>query len=115
MGDGEHEHRLFYRIVRSHPPTLVDFTSRAEQGHLLPNPTPERQRLWEGISVYATLAQPRRNARRFPQLGMYIAALDVSEAEGLHFERTTHQPGHFTVWGEPARILACVLFLEPAD
>lgn len=115
MGDGDQGTCVYYRIVRSRPPTLADFTSRAEQGYPLPNPTPDRQRLWQGISAYATLAQARRNARRFPQLGNYIAAIDLSKGKHLMHERTTQQPGHFTIWGEPAQILACLVSVERAD
>ena len=113
MSEVTPEARLFYRIIRSNPPTRDDFTSRAEQGHELPNPTPERKRLWEGISVYATLAQARRNCRRFPQLGSYIAVIDISSVRGLVYERTTHQPGHFTIWGVPESMLESVVSIEP--
>ncbi len=115
MDDGTPEARVFYRIVRSNPAPRADFTSRAEQGHVLPNPTPDRRRLWAGISVYATLAQARRNARRFPQLGTSIAAIDVSRAQALLYERTTQQPGHFTIWGDPGDILACLVSVVPVD
>jgi hypothetical protein len=63
----------------------------------------------EGISVYATEAQARRTARRYPRIGAYIATLYLTEQGRIHWERTTAQPGHYTVWGEPDDIASCVV------
>jgi hypothetical protein len=107
--------RTFYRVVRTNPPTLTDFTSNQALGKPLIDPTPERRRLWNGLSVYATRAQARRTARRFPGLGQYIVALVIPEAGPIRVERTTAQPGHHTLWGFPHQIAECVVAVAPVE
>jgi hypothetical protein len=70
----------FFRIVRSDPPTISDFTSHADWGRALrPGADVETARLWHGLSVYATEAQARRHAKASPMLGDYLAEMDVPE------------------------------------
>jgi len=99
--------RILFRIVTTDPPTLVDFTSNATRGRPLQNPTSERRRQWAGLSAFATAAQARRNARKFPQLGLFIAMLVVPDDGSVHLERTGSS-GHHTIWGSPAFLLSCV-------
>ena len=98
----------FHRIVRSNPPTIVDFLSDRERGKP-PPPDPALRYLWDGISVYRTEAQARNKARRFPALGMFLARLEIPEGELVEIERTLSSRGHHTLWGEPAYFLSRVV------
>lgn len=101
--------RRFFRIVRSDPPTLDDFRSHAARGRVLrPGADAETGRLWSGVSVYATEAQGRRHAKSSPMLGTYLAELEISEPGTIQCERTGGH-GHYTLWGEPAELLRCVI------
>ena len=109
-GDREATVRVFFRIVLSNPPSLADFTSRAAQGTAPIDLDPERGRLHEGISVYATENQARRKAREYPFLGSFLARLELPEETPLHTEGTVrNSPGHHTLWGDPGDILRCVV------
>jgi hypothetical protein len=102
--------RTVYRIVRTDPPTLADFTSNATKGLPVRDDAPEARRLWDGLSVYATEAQARNKARQFPYLGRYVARLDIPQGTPIRIERTIpHSRGHHTLWGEPALLLRAVV------
>jgi hypothetical protein len=104
----------FYRIVRSSPPTLQDFTSNSALGRVLRDPDPERQHLWHGISVNATASQARTRARDFPALGRWIARLDIPSDAPVVWARTLpNSRGHHTLWGEPDVLLRCVVDVAP--
>jgi len=109
------EPRALYRIVRTNPPTLRDFTSYQSQGIPPPDDEPETMRLWRGLSAYVTLARARRRARMQPQLGRYIARLELPVGGAVAYERTTRSQGHFTVWGAAADVLACVVSVVPIE
>jgi hypothetical protein len=100
--------RTFFRIVRTDPPTLADFTSPTLRGKMPPTDDPEALRLAGGISVFRTEAQARRHARRMPMLGAYLAEVAIPSGAPVHSERTLRTPGHHTLWGTPAFLLACV-------
>ena len=105
-------YRLFYRIVRTNPSTLDDFLSNAARGR--PKPTdPEDARVWDGLSVYSTAAQARRQRRRSPILGAFIAVLRVPLDGSVRVERT-RGAGHHTLWADAATLLALVIAIEPA-
>ena len=97
--------RVFYRIVKSDPPTLIDFMSPEARGRVPRHPTVEVLRLWDGISAYETEEQARAKARELPRLGRYIAAVLVPEDGPIRHERTLDSEGHWTLWGEPAELL----------
>jgi hypothetical protein len=102
--------RRFFRIVRSDPPRLVDFTSNLIRGRPIPPGADEEiVRLWDGISVYRTESQARRHAKASPMLGEYLAELDLSNVIGIRVERTTNSKGHYTLWGAADRLLAAVV------
>ncbi len=102
--------RLFYRIVRTDPPTIADFLSNRARGKAR-RPV-ESVREWEGLSLFDTEAQARRMARRFPRLGVYIAALRVP-ADGPIVVEQTFGPGHYTLWGDPQDFLPRVVAVVP--
>ena len=105
-------YRLFYRIVRTNPPDLVDFTSNAALGKRVPT-DPELAALWDGLSVQSTLAQARRRRRASPMLGDYIAVLRVPTDGSFRCQRTLSADGHHTIWGDPAALHALVVSVEP--
>lgn len=106
--------RIVYRIVRTNPPTLSDFTSNAARGLPIRDDSPETRRLWDGISVYATEAQARNKARQFPYLGQYIARLEIPTQAPVRIERTImNSRGHHTLWGHPAELLRHVVTVLP--
>jgi hypothetical protein len=104
---------VLYRIVRTDPPTLLDVTSKAALGLVDPDADDETKRLESGLSMYRTLAQARRKARSFRFLGSFIATMDFTGVDSVVIERTTSSSGHYTVWGEAALILRCVVAVEP--
>ena len=100
-----------YRIVQSNPPTISDFLSGQAKGV---QPRSEALRwLWDGISLFNTAAQARRQALRFPLLGRYLAQLSLPPAAPIRYERTLSTRGHYTVWGNPAYLLRCVTEVMP--
>ena len=108
--------RLFYRIVRTNPPTIADFMSNAAKGKRPRHPEPEVLRLWDGLSAYSTVEQARATAQLFPRLGRYIATVRVPEPGTVQFEQTRDPAeGHFTLWGEPAEMLALVMSAAPVE
>ncbi len=57
---------IFYRIVKTDPPTVADFLSQKALGHPLRRDTPEHRRSWEWVSVYDTVEAAQQTAVRFP-------------------------------------------------
>jgi hypothetical protein len=104
-------YRLFYRIVRTNPPRLIDFTSNAALGKQVPT-DPELAALWDGLSVQSTRAQARRRRRASPMLGDYIAVLRVPTDGSFRYQRTLSADGRHTLWGDPAALLALVVSVE---
>jgi hypothetical protein len=68
--------------------------------------------LWDGISVWNTEQQARKKAQAFPNLGSYIATLSVPLGGSIRIEKTLG-PGHHTIWGDPAKLNACVQTVAP--
>ena len=105
----------YYRIVQSDPPTLDDFRSYADLSVAYDASTAEARRLAAGISVTVTLAQARARVRSGRVAGAYVAELVVWPDAPVVAERTGHQRGHHTLWGDPAALLACVASVVRAD
>jgi len=106
--------RTFYRIVHSDSPELGDFVSNAALGRPPRRPTPEVLRLWDGISVYATEQQAREKAHQFPQLGRYLARLEIPAGLAVRIERTTRSEGHHTLWAPGVVLRSCVVGVVPS-
>jgi hypothetical protein len=105
--------RTFWRIVRTNPPAERDFLSHAALGRQLTRHDPDSVRLSQGISVFATDAQARRNARRYPVFGRWLVEVRIPGDAHIHIERTRGGPGHHTLWGEAATLLAYVVRVVP--
>ena len=67
---------------------LADFQSHVALGKLPITSDPTTRRMAEGISVFATLSQARRNARSFPDHGGFIAELSIPDLAPLTVART---------------------------
>jgi hypothetical protein len=111
------ERRSLFRIVRTNPPTRDDFLSYRALGLRPPaSLSVDQLRQWEGISVFATENQARRQARRYPHLGTSIAELVIVPNLGLEVRRTNpRSPGHHTLWGDPADIARAVARVVPVE
>ena len=97
----------FYRVVKSNPPTEEDFLSYAARGIPVRDPTDEETLLLAaGVSVFATEAQARGRARARPELGAYLARLQIPD-DGSGQPLRGHR-GHHTIWAEPKQPLAWV-------
>jgi hypothetical protein len=92
---------------------LSDFLSDAELNRVSLRDTAEIRRLRSGRSVYATESQARRKARVYSMLGRYIAAVELPDDPSVRLERTLPSAGHHTLWGDAARLLACVVSVVP--
>jgi hypothetical protein len=104
--------RLFYRIVRTNPPSLLDFTSNQAQRKVVPS-DPVLAGVWDRLSVQNTLTQARRKSRVSPMLGRFVATIRVPLDGTIRFERTLSTPGHYTIWGDPAVLSELVVSVEP--
>lgn len=58
------------------------------------------------------LGQIRGVATRGGPVLRALAALGVGYSL-LAIQRTGHQPGHYTIWGEPVELLRCVVSVAP--
>jgi hypothetical protein len=105
-------YRLLHRIVRTNPPTEADFLSAAAQGVPYPDDS-ARHDVWDGLSMYSTLAQARRKQRASPVLGPFIAVVRIPLDGRVRIEKT-FGAGHHTVWSTPSTLLALVVAVEPA-
>jgi hypothetical protein len=99
----------FYRIVRTNPPDETDFVSDKARGLPPRNDEPLTLHVWDGISVYRTLAQAERKARDYPFLGTFIAELNIDiDVPRIRIEKTFGR-GHHTLWGPTAILLRSVV------
>lgn len=105
--------RTFYRITLTNPPTVDDFASPQSKGRAPRDDNLETQRLWGGISVFATERQARNQAMDLPLLGSYIAALTIPDDAPVRVERTLRTRGHHTLWAEPSLLLRCIVSVVP--
>ena len=105
--------RRLYRIVENDPPTAWDFTSAKRRGRVLRRSSPELLRIWDGLSAFETIDQALAQARAYPRLGRYIAALDLPAVPEVRVERTTQTDGHYTIWGPIPALIAAVVSVTP--
>jgi hypothetical protein len=48
-----------------------------------------------------------------PELGAFIAIIRVDDGGQVTWEKTTKRRDHYTLWGTPAELLACVVRTIP--
>jgi hypothetical protein len=99
-----------YRIAHNNPARPEDFISQRGGGEPWPGDDAEdlMVALWVGVSVNATEVQARNKATDMPFLGRYIAHLIVPEGPTIPHAKTTNSRGHYTLWGTPVALHACV-------
>ncbi len=107
--------RPFYRIVWTDPPTQEVFLSHLDRGVVVRVEDAEIRRLASGLSVFRTLGQARRNARkRPPWFGRgHIARIVIPAGKGVIIERATNTAGHYTIWGDANVLMSFVDEIEP--
>jgi hypothetical protein len=105
----EGEELRVFRIVRNADLNALEFVqsfrSHAELG-LPPRPgSPELTHplIYQGISVYESREAAVETARRFPQIGGYVAELLISPDSGVRYLRWGAR-GHLTLWGEAVKL-----------
>lgn len=104
----------FFHVVVRNPPTLDDFTSNEAKGRRPRRPlSNDEAELWRGISAYESWALARRKAGISPWLGDFVAELRIPEGSAIVARRMTLSRGHWTLWGDPAELLACVVAVTP--
>lgn len=93
-----------YRIVRSNPPSWVDFLSNLVKD--LPPRAPERLDPldWASISTFDSFDEASRRARRY-NLGAFVAELEIARGSERVFIRQTYGGGHYSVLGGPLTLL----------
>jgi hypothetical protein len=107
--------RSFYRIVRTDPSTLWDFTSNEARGRRPRRPRDsEGRRLWRGLSHFDSIDAARAAARHTLALGAYIAEVEIPDGADLEIEQTG-RAGHYTISGSPARLLGYVRRVAPVE
>jgi hypothetical protein len=106
-----------FRIVRTNPPTDEDFKSYIALGLRPPlSLSSEHLRQWEGISVFATESQARKQARRYPHLGRFIAECVIAVGADVEVRRTNpRSPGHHTAWAAPEALKSAVVRVVPIE
>ena len=99
--------------MRTNPPADADFLSDKARGLPPRNDEPLTLHVWDGISVYQTLAQARRKARDYPFLGQFIAELNLdTDLPRIRIEKTFGR-GHHTLWGTAAALRRSVIAITP--
>ena len=84
----------YYRIVRTNPPTELDFRSHRELDTLPKAPPCLRA----GLSTFRTVEDAERMVQLFPVLGSHIARGALDASYGLAMLTPGRQPTHSTVW-----------------
>ena len=74
---------------------------------------PEAERLSHGVSVSDDAAKLCTKALITPSLGRFVATLKIDDKGPVQWEKTTSRRDHYTLWGTPADILACVERVDP--
>jgi hypothetical protein len=98
----------FHRVVKSNPPSERDFLSMRALGRRLRNPTPENLYIYDGVSVTRTADGARSLVGDFPQMGRFIAVLEIEDDGPIRVEQTGTYPEHYTLWGSAEDLLARV-------
>ena len=103
------EPRRFYRLCRSReePALASAVRSNYELGRDPRGPELVAAVIHMSLSMFDTLEQVTQLARALPQIGGYVAAFELAGGRGLCVAKTG-RPGHWSVWGRPEQLLACV-------
>jgi hypothetical protein len=105
----------FFRVIRRITPVRRDFLSNTAKRRPLPPNNPEAARLWDAVSVYDTEAAARRQARRTPGMGAFIAELRIPATVPVGWEKTLRDRHHYSLWGDADTLLNIVLRVTPVE
>ncbi|MGI8554158.1 MAG: hypothetical protein ACR2PL_25730 [Dehalococcoidia bacterium] len=114
--------QALYRIIKEAEPARADFVSQAVQSidELRAGRRPKRDipddgegsHMWSGISVFRSAERAAAIMHRFPRIGAAVVRLHLpleSIEDGvLRIEKTGADREHYTLWGTPEDLLACV-------
>jgi hypothetical protein len=75
-------------------------------------PEPPEPRLWDGVSLYDSREAAIRQARRFPMLGLFVAAIRLPGDESIRIEKTLRDRHHYALWGDADGLLTCVVEVD---
>jgi hypothetical protein len=105
-----------FRITKSDQPdddALLDsFKSNYELGRKPRRAEIKSTPVHMGISVYLALERAADLARALPQIGEYVARVELRPEIGAAFALTA-EPGHLTVWGRPLQLRAAIADIVP--
>lgn len=98
-------HQAVFRLLGPRPEARVrDFLSNRAKER--PRGPDETYADYLGLSVFSSEELATENAVRWPK---HVAALLLPQDEGFSIARTYPEiEGHFTIWGDPDRLLANV-------
>jgi hypothetical protein len=100
-----------YRIVRAEDVTAGRLERAFIANHAKGKPPRgaeiESTLIHRGLSAYASPAQAAGKARQFANIGDRLAVLDLRSGKGTNVA-STGERGHYTVWGAPSDLAACV-------
>jgi hypothetical protein len=101
--------RIFYRSVKTNPPTVDDFRSHAARGRPCPSNEPTLVHEWEGLSVFTTYEQARANAAKWKwRIGEYVAEVSTPDDLPITVEGPDSR-GHANLYDiEAQALLRCV-------
>lgn len=113
--DPDAEPRRVFRIVKTDPPTIDDFTS----AYVLGRPKARGIQLAStavhmALSVMQTRDQAISRATQFPQLGGYVAELALEGGLGLAVASTI-EPGHLSLWGAAVKLDGAIVEVYPVE
>ena len=87
---------IFFRLVRTDPPTLDDFRSHAALGDVPPHvKTGPQREPYRRLSLWATLPKARACARRTRHRYAYVAVLDVPSTAPV--AQRGRDPDHYEI------------------
>ena len=105
---------IVLRIVKTDPPTLLDFTSNQARGVQPRGSELKQPEIQSGLSVHDNARTVVERAMKMRKIGSYIAALHVPVDGTARIDKTLGE-GHYTLWGEPETLLASILSVVPVE
>jgi hypothetical protein len=111
----EDEQRLFRVCFARDDERFMDaLRSHYELGRPPRGPENRAAVIHMALSMFDSSEIARQLARRVPKLGGHIATIDLRPGLGICVAKTGG-PAHWSVWGRPPRLAACVADVEVAE
>jgi hypothetical protein len=105
--------RLFRIVPEPESPQFEDaFRSHYELGRPPRGPENRAAAVHMAISMFDRAEVAASLAERVPKLGGHVATMDLRPGFGVCVAKTGG-PAHWSVWGRPPQLLACVTDVEP--